>query len=134
MALPPLLSFPPPGPGRGPPAPVCIYQLWNTFATLSNPKVVEVGDGTLRCFLHGLGFLQDADTVEEGDDHGDDHHDDDAHGVQAGDLGQDPSQGVPFGDLASIPYMFVLILPLCKNNGFRALIVGIRAPVKAKCQ
>ena len=32
---------------------------------------------------------------------------------------------LPFGDLASIPYMFVLILPLCKNNGFRALIVGI---------
>lgn len=32
---------------------------------------------------------------------------------------------LPFGDLATLPYMFVLILPLCKNNGFRALIVGI---------
>lgn len=33
--------------------PVCIYQLWNTFATLSNPKVVEVGDGTLRFTAYG---------------------------------------------------------------------------------
>ncbi|MEG0752447.1 MAG: PTS transporter subunit IIC [Angelakisella sp.] len=32
---------------------------------------------------------------------------------------------LPFGDLATLPYMFVLILPLCKNNGFRALIVGL---------
>lgn len=32
---------------------------------------------------------------------------------------------LPFGDLATLPYMFVLILPLCKNNGFRSLIVGI---------
>lgn len=33
--------------------PVCVYQLWNTFASLSNPKVVEVGDGTLRFTAYG---------------------------------------------------------------------------------
>lgn len=32
---------------------------------------------------------------------------------------------LPFGDLATLPYMFVLILPLVKNNGFRALVVGL---------
>ncbi|WP_317854174.1 PTS galactitol transporter subunit IIC [Chakrabartyella piscis] len=32
---------------------------------------------------------------------------------------------LPFGDLATLPYMFVLILPICKNNGFRAFIVGL---------
>ncbi len=32
---------------------------------------------------------------------------------------------LPFGDLATLPYMMVLILPICKNNGFRALIVGL---------
>jgi len=32
---------------------------------------------------------------------------------------------LPFADLAVIPWMFVLIIPAVKNNGFRALIVGI---------
>ncbi|TLQ39070.1 PTS sugar transporter subunit IIC [Ruoffia tabacinasalis] len=32
---------------------------------------------------------------------------------------------MPFGDLATIPWMFVLITPIVKENGFRALIIGI---------
>ncbi|MGB4595723.1 MAG: PTS transporter subunit IIC [Anaerolineaceae bacterium] len=32
---------------------------------------------------------------------------------------------LPFGDLATIPWMFVLITPLVHGNGFRALVVGI---------
>ncbi len=35
------------------------------------------------------------------------------------------NQVLPFADLAVIPFMFVLIIPVVKNNGFRALIVGI---------
>jgi PTS system galactitol-specific IIC component len=36
-----------------------------------------------------------------------------------------PGNGVlPFADLAVIPWMFVLIIPVVKNNGFRALIIG----------
>lgn len=31
---------------------------------------------------------------------------------------------VPFVDLAVIPYMFVLILPAVKGNGFRSLVIG----------
>ncbi|GHV86581.1 PTS galactitol transporter subunit IIC [Spirochaetia bacterium] len=31
---------------------------------------------------------------------------------------------LPFADLAVIPWMFVLIIPIVKNNGFRALIIG----------
>ncbi|MDR0600193.1 MAG: PTS galactitol transporter subunit IIC [Treponema sp.] len=31
---------------------------------------------------------------------------------------------LPFADLAVIPWMFVLIIPVVKNNGFRALIIG----------
>jgi PTS system galactitol-specific IIC component len=32
---------------------------------------------------------------------------------------------LPFADLAVIPWMFVLIIPVVKDNGFRAFIVGI---------
>ncbi len=32
---------------------------------------------------------------------------------------------LPAGDLGTFPFMFVLILPLCKGNGFRSLITGI---------
>jgi PTS system galactitol-specific IIC component len=32
---------------------------------------------------------------------------------------------LPFGDLATIPWMFVLITPIVRGNGFRALIVGV---------
>ncbi|MFP3041923.1 PTS galactitol transporter subunit IIC [Treponema primitia] len=32
---------------------------------------------------------------------------------------------LPFADLAVIPWMFVLIIPIVKNNGFRALIIGL---------
>lgn len=32
---------------------------------------------------------------------------------------------LPFTDLAVVPYMFVLITPIVKQNGFRGLIVGI---------
>ena len=32
---------------------------------------------------------------------------------------------LPLADLAVIPFMFVLIIPVVKNNGFRALIIGI---------
>ena len=32
---------------------------------------------------------------------------------------------LPFADLAVIPWMFVLVIPAVKDNGFRALIVGI---------
>lgn len=32
---------------------------------------------------------------------------------------------MPFADLAVIPWMFVLITPVVKGNGFRALIIGI---------
>lgn len=35
------------------------------------------------------------------------------------------NQVLPFTDLAVIPFMFVLIIPVVKNNGFRALVVGI---------
>jgi PTS system galactitol-specific IIC component len=31
---------------------------------------------------------------------------------------------LPFADLAVIPFMFVLIIPIVKNNGFRAIIIG----------
>jgi PTS system galactitol-specific IIC component len=31
---------------------------------------------------------------------------------------------LPFADLAVFPWMFVLIIPIVKNNGFRALIIG----------
>jgi PTS system galactitol-specific IIC component len=31
---------------------------------------------------------------------------------------------MPFADLAVFPWMFVLIIPIVKNNGFRALIIG----------
>lgn len=35
--------------------PVCVYQLWNTFGSLSNPQVVEVdeGEGILRFSAFG---------------------------------------------------------------------------------
>ena len=32
---------------------------------------------------------------------------------------------LPFADLAVIPWMFVLITPIVKENGFRGLIVGV---------
>lgn len=32
---------------------------------------------------------------------------------------------LPFGDLATIPWMFVLITPIVRGNGFRALLVGV---------
>ena len=32
---------------------------------------------------------------------------------------------LPFVDLAVMPYMFVLIIPLVKGNGFRALVTGV---------
>lgn len=32
---------------------------------------------------------------------------------------------LPFADLAVIPWMFVLITPIVKQNGFRGIIVGI---------
>lgn len=32
---------------------------------------------------------------------------------------------LPFGDLATIPWMFVLITPMVRGNGFRALVVGV---------
>ena len=32
---------------------------------------------------------------------------------------------LPMADLAVIPFMFVLIIPVVKNNGFRAFIIGI---------
>lgn len=32
---------------------------------------------------------------------------------------------LPFTDLAVLPYMFILVIPICKGNGFRSLIVGI---------
>jgi len=32
---------------------------------------------------------------------------------------------LPFGDLGTIPWMFVLITPVVKENGFRGLIIGI---------
>jgi len=32
---------------------------------------------------------------------------------------------LPFGDLATIPWMFVLITPIVRGNGFRALMVGV---------
>lgn len=37
--------------------PVCVYQLWNTFVSLSNPEVVEVDPekGTLRFSAFGRG-------------------------------------------------------------------------------
>ncbi len=35
------------------------------------------------------------------------------------------NQVLPFADLAVIPFMFVLIIPVVKNNGFRAIIIGI---------
>ena len=31
----------------------------------------------------------------------------------------------PFADLAVIPWMFVLITPVVKGNGFRALVIGV---------
>jgi len=35
------------------------------------------------------------------------------------------NQMLPFADLAVIPWMFVLITPVVKGNGFRALVIGI---------
>lgn len=35
------------------------------------------------------------------------------------------NQVLPFADLAVIPWMFVLITPIVKNNGFRGIIIGI---------
>lgn len=35
------------------------------------------------------------------------------------------NQVLPFGDLTVVPWMFVLITPVVKDNGFRGLIVGI---------
>lgn len=35
------------------------------------------------------------------------------------------NQFMPFADLAVIPWMFVLITPVVKGNGFRALVIGI---------
>ncbi len=32
---------------------------------------------------------------------------------------------LPFGDLAVIPWMFVLITPVVNNNGFRGIIIGV---------
>ena len=32
---------------------------------------------------------------------------------------------VPLGDLAVIPFIFVLIIPIVKNNGFRAFLIGL---------
>lgn len=32
---------------------------------------------------------------------------------------------MPFADLSVLPWMFVLITPLVKNNGFRSLIIGV---------
>lgn len=32
---------------------------------------------------------------------------------------------LPFGDLAVIPWMFVLITPIVNNNGFRGIIIGV---------
>jgi PTS system galactitol-specific IIC component len=32
---------------------------------------------------------------------------------------------LPFADLAVIPWMFVLITPLVRDNGFRALVIGV---------
>lgn len=32
---------------------------------------------------------------------------------------------LPFGDLATVPWMFVLITPIVNNNGFRGIIIGI---------
>lgn len=31
---------------------------------------------------------------------------------------------MPFGDLGTLPWMFVLITPIVRNNGFRALVIG----------
>lgn len=35
------------------------------------------------------------------------------------------NQVMPFADLAVIPWMFVLITPVVKGNGFRALVIGV---------
>lgn len=35
------------------------------------------------------------------------------------------NQMMPFADLAVIPWMFVLITPVVKGNGFRALVIGV---------
>ena len=32
---------------------------------------------------------------------------------------------LPFADLAVIPWMFVLIIPVVNGNGFRALVIGV---------
>jgi len=32
---------------------------------------------------------------------------------------------IPFADLSVIPWMFVLIIPVVKGNGFRALVIGV---------
>lgn len=32
---------------------------------------------------------------------------------------------LPFTDLAVMPYIFVLVIPICKGNGFRSLITGL---------
>lgn len=32
---------------------------------------------------------------------------------------------MPFGDLGTLPWMFVLITPIVRNNGFRALLIGL---------
>ncbi len=37
-----------------------------------------------------------------------------------------PGNGLlPFTDLAVLPYIFILVIPICKGNGFRSIIVGI---------
>lgn len=41
------------------------------------------------------------------------------------------NQMMPFADLAVIPWMFVLITPVVKGNGFRALVIGIVCLVAA---
>lgn len=35
------------------------------------------------------------------------------------------NQVIPFADLSVIPWMFVLIIPVVKGNGFRALVIGL---------
>lgn len=32
---------------------------------------------------------------------------------------------LPFTDLAVLPYIFILIIPICKGNGFRSIIIGL---------
>ena len=41
------------------------------------------------------------------------------------------NQMMPFADLAVFPWMFVLITPVVKGNGFRALVIGLVCVVAA---